>query len=531
MQLINQVWGHVGTLSHLNNKFYFCATSRVESSEAQKAGLKFDPTTLRWVTINFDKARALRGYANGSAERKLKNHFITSLTPPECIVYPDHLAPHSWQIESAWHMLTRTPCYDADEAGLGKSATAIMAIHSSPGKALIICPPYLKYNWLHELNVWGGPKCSGTIIDSTKLDETYWGADILILPDSLLTDTKIQEKLHLRAPFKWLIVDEAHRYKTDTAQRTAALIGDDKHDGICGLAERSVFMSGTPFPNGRPIELFHLLNRIAPESISHRTLEQYWKTFCGGQSIAHYEYGKPVFQRNLKGASHLNLLRRELREKFMIRHLKKNCLTELGPKTRQLIFLDTPKNILAFEQKHFQHLTLDELLGDHTKNTVMNLATYRKAVGLAKLKPSLEIIIDLLESQSGKLVVSANHIDVVEGLYAALGKYHAVKIRGGMSAAVKNGIVKMFQTHPTCRVMVGNTLSMGLGLTLTKAATLVVVEPDYTPGTNEQMEDRIHRISQDKNVLIKYLVLRNSLDERMLHRAFEKQENIQAMMN
>jgi SNF2 family DNA or RNA helicase len=522
----------MGTLSYLNSKFYFHTSQACERDEALKAGLKFDAETLRWVTRNFDKARLLRRFADGSAERKLKNHFITDLTPPEFLIYPDHLAPRSWQVESAWHCLTRTPSYVADEAGLGKTATAIIAINSSPGKTLIVCPPYLRYNWQNEVSAWAAGKMEHFVRASLRVVEDAESAsfesDITILPDSLLTNGVVQKKLSAFR-FKWLIVDEAHRYKTDDAQRTTALLGDEKEYGLTALAERTVLLSGTPIPNGRPIELYPVLSRLAPESILFRDAERYWKDFCGGKSVTRYEGRRAIVNRDLQGASNLKALRRELRRKFMVRHLKKNCLKELGPKTRQILFLNEPGiGIKALEKEILTNHELEDLIGEDYN--LGDIARYRREVGEVKQLPAFRFIKDKLDETGEKIVVSAYHIETVNFLHRHLAKYNALKIQGGMSAKVKSSVVAEFQNNPKVRVVVGNTLAMGLGNTLTKAPIFVSVEPEWTPGTNEQMEDRIHRISQEKHVYCIYLVLRNSLDERMLHRALSKEENIQTVM-
>jgi SNF2 family DNA or RNA helicase len=352
------------------------------------------------------------------------------------------------------------------------------------------------------------------------------------LPDSLITNQVIQDQLVQIMPFKWLIVDEAHRYKTEDAQRTLALLGDDKNDGITDYAERTVLLSGTPFPNGRPIELYPLLSSIAPESILHRSTEEYWKEFCGGKSNTRYEGGRPIVHRDLQGSSNLRQLRRELRRKFMVRHLKKDCLKELGPKTRQIIFLNEGGiGIKAFEKELLQNKSFEELIGEDY--TLGDIASYRREVGQMKQLAALTIIKDKLRDigDDEKIVVSAYHVEIVDFLHRHLKEYGALKIRGGMTVEEKQAVVTAFQSNKSYRVIVGNTLSMGLGNTLTKASYLISVEPEWTHGTNEQMEDRIHRISQDKHVTCIYLVLRNSLDERMLHRALGKEENVQTIMN
>lgn len=520
----------MGILSYSNKKFYF-ATHGYEPEYTQEKELAKNAQLVKpigalcWETRSPLKAVKLRRYADESAERKFKKTFITDLAPPEYIVYPDHQAPYSWQIESAWWALTRSPSYVADPAGLGKTAVAIMAINSSPGKTLIVCPPYLKYNWVDEINLWWAPQpWTVRLIENDSSDFT---ADILILPDSLLTNKKIQAKLK-QHKFKWLIVDEAHRYKTSDSQRTDTLLGDENDTiaSITDLAERTVLLSGTPIPNGRPIEMYPVLSRLAPESILHRNAEQYWKTFCGGKSITRYEGKRPIVQRDLKGASNLEQWNDELCVKFMIRHDKAKCLKDLPPKIRQIIFLDATNEVLNFEQKYLKNYNISDFMKGHDLGTI---ATYRKMVGKAKIKGSLQYIKDQLDATDEKYVVAGFHIDVVEGLYKGLKAYQPVKIRGGMTGKEKHEATHQFKTNPHCRLVTGNTHSMGLGLTLTEARTLINVEPEWPPGTNEQIEDRVHRITQTRQVFIKYLVLRGSLDERMLHQSLGKESNMQKL--
>ena len=58
---------------------------------------------------------------------------------------------------------------------------------------------------------------------------------------------------------------------------------------------------------------------------------------------------------------------------------------------------------------------------------------------------------------------------------------------------------------------------MGQGTTLTAASHVVFVEPDWTPALLDQAEMRLHRIGQEAaSVLVQYLVLENSLDEKIL---------------
>ena len=63
-------------------------------------------------------------------------------------------------------------------------------------------------------------------------------------------------------------------------------------------------------------------------------------------------------------------------------------------------------------------------------------------------------------------------------------------------------------------VFVAST-AMGMGVTLTAASNALFVERQWTPGIEEQMEDRLHRIGQTNAVLIHYMQIEKSLDEKL----------------
>lgn len=521
----------MGKLIYTQGKFRFEALNASERTQAKFWGFQKDADTLQWVTRNPRKAVELRRWADISAEQKFKKYFITDFPPPEQIVYPDHLEPKLFQIESAWHCVTRSPAYCADEAGLGKTIMACMCIATVPGKTVIICPPYLVHNWALELLKWTTNEENIAVMEGGKslADDTKWHQPIVIIPDSLIINP-LTQRMIAEQKFTWLFVDEAHRYKEANAQRTEALI-----DKLAPHSQRVCYLSGTPIPNGRPIELYPLLNGTAPESILWQSAEQYGIQFCNGKRVTRYEGQRAIAQWDFSGASNLPVLRTQLRKKLMIRHLKKDVLKELAPKTRKIIFLELNEQVTnrtrlyELEKQVLKNFTLDELMGED--HELGDIATYRREVGEAKTLSACIYIMTLLDESPEKLVVFAHHRAVVEKLVQMLKPMSPLMVRGGMTSKAKAEQVRLFQTEPKHRVIVGNLESMGTGNTLTRAPGVVVVEPDWRPGINEQAEDRVHRITQEKNVYVRYLVLRNSLDERMLTQVLQKQEAIDSVMN
>ena len=71
---------------------------------------------------------------------------------------------------------------------------------------------------------------------------------------------------------------------------------------------------------------------------------------------------------------------------------------------------------------------------------------------------------------------------------------------------------------------------MGVGITLTAASRVIFVEQSWTPSELEQCECRLHRIGQANAVLSQYLVVRDSIDERILSAVVGKMRVIEAVL-
>jgi SWI/SNF-related matrix-associated actin-dependent regulator 1 of chromatin subfamily A len=70
-------------------------------------------------------------------------------------------------------------------------------------------------------------------------------------------------------------------------------------------------------------------------------------------------------------------------------------------------------------------------------------------------------------------------------------------------------------TNPNIKVFVANLKSASVGLTLTAAKKLIFNDFDYSKSTNDQFQDRIHRINQTEDVDIYFQIFRNTQYEKM----------------
>jgi SWI/SNF-related matrix-associated actin-dependent regulator 1 of chromatin subfamily A len=155
----------------------------------------------------------------------------------------------------------------------------------------------------------------------------------------------------------------------------------------------------------------------------------------------------------------------------------------------------------------------------------LHLATYRRELGLLKVKPAIEQIEYILENTSENILVFAYHTDVIQSLVEALEDYSPAVITGQTPMTDRQLIVDGFQNSDT-RIFIGNYVAAGVGFTLTKATKVVFVEPSWVPAENQQAADRCHRIGQKNAVTVEYCVFENSLDISIMNANLYKKQLI-----
>lgn len=402
-------------------------------------------------------------------------------------------------------------CLLADEPGLGKTATAIEYMNRlRPCFVLIVCPASLRLVWKQELSVW--QKVIPAALDIMSYDEAV-----------RQTPTSTHDLV---------IFDEAHYLKNPEAKRTQVCLGIKSRKGpqLPPIqSRRRLFLTGTPVVN-RPIEMYPMLSAMG---LPLGWME-YGIQFCGGKRIPiKWKNGRPVkFAWDFSGASNLDVLAESLRKHVMVRRTKAEMLTQLPPKTRTIIEIEAPHGETASFRKSVNAVfdsfsSADAALDALAKIAFTGLSTERKEVALHKLPYILDYLVNVLLEEEDKVVVMAYHREVIEALEVALiaKGIPTVKIYGGMSDKQKDESVQRFQTGDA-RVFAGQIQAAGVGITLDAASTVLFAELDWVPGNVIQAEDRVHRGNQRKHCRILHVVLKDSVDGRIVRALVDKQENI-----
>ncbi len=397
----------------------------------------------------------------------------------------------------------------ADDMGLGKSASAVVAVlESGAKKILIICPASLKLNWEREIRIYSDK--SIFISEGKKFSTEY---DIVIINYDILKnfhDIKNKENSEiLKANFDLVIMDEAHMISNPQAARTK-IVND-----IASSIERVWLLTGTPMTS-RPMNYFNLLKLVeCPVSVNWMA---YAKRYCNGFQ---FNVGKKKVW-NVTGASNLDELR-ERTQSHILRRLKEEVL-------------DLPEKIITPVYLNLKSKEYEDMMGEYydwfnsnkeesSSLTIQfgKLMKVRKVIANEKVKSTIELAENIIE-QEKKVIIFTNFTDTLQEIYNHFGK-SAVYLDGSCSKNHRQQAVDQFQTNDKIKVFVGNLKAAGAGITLTAAEAVIMNDLSFVPAEHAQAEDRSHRIGQKKSTSVYYPLFQNSI-EGMIYDILERKKKI-----
>ena len=87
---------------------------------------------------------------------------------------------------------------------------------------------------------------------------------------------------------------------------------------------------------------------------------------------------------------------------------------------------------------------------------------------------------------------------------------------GSSTSSEREAAIQEFQNNHECRVFLISLKAGGIGLNLTAADYVYIVDPWWNPAVEQQAIDRTHRIGQTKNIFAYRLICKDTLEEKML---------------
>jgi SNF2 family DNA or RNA helicase len=441
---------------------------------------------------------------------------------------------HGWDMakdreEFAWFM----------EMGTGKSKICVdnfcwLYDQGKIDTVLIVAPKGVYRNWAnievakhapthidYSLVAWENAPSKG---NKVYLDRILQPADKLRILVMNIEAFSTQKGFKFAALFvksgrNFIAVDESTTIKSPRAGRTKSIIQLGKYSKYRRI------LSGLPNPNS-PMDLYtqcvfldeHLLGFTSYYSFRNRYATMI-KMNCGGRAFS-----------KVVGYQRLDELE-DLLSKFSFRVLKKDCL-DLPEK----VYVTRSIELTADQQKHYNSVK-DKLRTSVEQGDLTITETLVKLVRLHQIScgnlplddgsivsldnSRITNLLDIIEEQSGKIVIWATYRKNIEDIVKALTKEHGAKsiveYHGGVDDAARSRAIDLFQDGDSpVRFFVGNPQTGGMGITLTASSTVIYYSNSYNLEHRLQSEDRTHRIGQAKSVVYIDLVCEGTVDEKIV---------------
>ncbi len=416
----------------------------------------------------------------------------------------------------------------ADDMGLGKTIQVLALLQMRRARpisqwerhpSLIVVPRSLIFNWMEEAERFT-PKLR--VLNYTGSGREEWLDSIHEFDVVLTTYGTLRRDIDYlkEIDLDYAILDEAQAIKNSSSQAAKA----------CRVlkAQYRLALTGTPVENhlGELWSIFEFLN---PGMLSQSALKDL--------------IGKPADDDSFKTVS--NALK-----PFIFRRTKEQVLKELPAKTEQTLYCELEGEQLRLYNELRDHYrvslreTIEQVGLQKAKIQVLEaLLRLRQAAchpglideeraqdGSAKIDTVLQQIAEVLDEGHKALVFSQftsllsilrYHLDEMNVTY----EYLDGRTRNRQEK------VERFQTDNECRLFLISLKAGGVGLNLTAADYVFILDPWWNPAVEAQAVDRAHRIGQTRPVFAYRLIARGTVEEKILELQGNKKQLADAILS
>jgi SNF2 family DNA or RNA helicase len=402
----------------------------------------------------------------------------------------------------------------ADDMGLGKTVQTLALLQHRKEQGvenatLLVMPTSLIYNWEKEAGKFT-PDLKILVYTGTYRDkniELFKDYDLVISSYGIV---RLDHELLRNYYFDYVILDESQAIKNPESNISHA---------VRELKSRSkLILTGTPIENST-MDLWSQMSFINDGLLG--TSKFFKKNFL-----------KPI-EKNKDVAKVQKLY--AIIKPFILRRNKDQVLTELPPKIEQVLYCE----MTAEQEKRYEEVKSyyrNKILEDIDTNGNGGNTQFTLLQGLTKLRlianhPKMED--EDYEFKSGKMK------EVINTLESALAEHHKVLIfsqfvkhlslfkerleKKGIKYTYLDGSTKNrqaeveeFQNNEDVRVFLISLKAGGLGLNLTKADYVFILDPWWNPAIEAQAVDRAHRMGQENVVHTYKFITKNSVEEKII---------------
>ncbi len=403
----------------------------------------------------------------------------------------------------------------ADDMGLGKTVQAIAFLLARRGcgqegrYGLIVCPASLVYNWESEIRRFAPTLTVTPVVGAAAARKQLIardGADVLLTSYDLL---KRDVETYREVRFSYMIIDEAQNIKNHATQTAKAVKAVP--------CRRRFALTGTPIENSLS-ELWSIFDYLMPGILNT------YKRFKEN-------YEQPVaIDRDGQAAGRL----RKMIRPFILRRLKKDVLKELPDKLEEVVFSRMGQEQRRIYDANLQQLVLSlkkqgpeefkagkiEVLAALTRLRQLccdpSLAYENYSGGAAKVETCLELVRNGVAAGNQILVFSqfTQILDILKKLLEKEGVGYYL-LTGATPKEKRAEMANAFNQDGT-PVFLISLKAGGTGLNLTAASMVIHFDPWWNMAAQNQATDRAHRIGQKQVVTVYKLIMKDTLEEKIL---------------
>jgi SNF2 family DNA or RNA helicase len=401
----------------------------------------------------------------------------------------------------------------ADDMGLGKTVQTLALLASEKEKnptftSLLVMPTSLIYNWELEAKKFT-PDLKILVYSGTQRIKDPWrfGEYDLVLTSYGITRLDIDVLKEFF--FNYIILDESQAIKNPSSNISAAVMQLK--------SKQKLILTGTPVENGT-MDLWSQMNFINPGLL-------------GNQSSFKKQFLLPIEKQDDKDkAIKLNAMIKP----FILRRLKSQVATDLPEKIINIKYSDmtsAQEEVYEEVKNYYREKIISDIQSTGRNNQQFTLL--RGLTQLRQIANHPKLVRDDYEGDSGKLE------DVTYMLQSTISEGHKVLVfsqfvrhlaivkeyleKEGIPYAYLDGATKdrqaqveKFQEQEEIKVFLISLKAGGVGLNLTKAEYVFLLDPWWNPAVEAQAIDRAHRIGQQNKVIIYKFISRGSVEEKIM---------------
>jgi non-specific serine/threonine protein kinase len=406
----------------------------------------------------------------------------------------------------------------ADDMGLGKTLQALSFLHHLKQevknmKALVVCPTTLMFNWQNEIKKFTPNLRFYVHHGGQRIRENLYSnnVDVIITTYGTLR-SDIQQFIEI--DFTYVVLDESQAIKNPGSKVAKA---------ACVLkAQNRLCLSGTPLQNNT-FDIFAQMNFLNPGMLG--SVEFFKQEFA----IPIDKFGEREQKEHL----------RKLLYPFILRRTKEQVAKDLPEKQEMILFCE-----MGDEQRRiydaYRNDYRDKIMGVVQEQGIQK-SQLTILQGLMKLRqicdspaitkeadgekfPNVSVKLEELGREITENI--SNHKALIFSQFLGMLSLIKEKMKelgvdyeyfdGSTSANDREKAINRFQNEENCRVFLISLKAGGVGLNLTAADYVYIVDPWWNPAVEQQAIDRTHRIGQTKNIFAYRMICTDTVEDKIL---------------